>query len=155
MIESAAWYCYNTWTSTLWIPDMSDRHAYFYFLLIVLWLTHMDLPIPLPFALLSSLPFTQLLYAFHPLPSCYIHYALCPSSLCIWTNVLVKLNPKFDLVCSCNSTIINCTQLQFESSLPHSSQTWVLVLRLSADLSSIWLNTSLCLVHLATVQPST
>ena len=27
--------CYNTRTSTLWIPDTSDRHAYFYFLLII------------------------------------------------------------------------------------------------------------------------
>ena len=50
----------------------------FTLLLIILWLTHMDLPIPLPFALLSSSPFTlvticvppstQLLYLPCPLP---------------------------------------------------------------------------------------
>ena len=55
----------------------------FTFLLIVLWLTHTDLPIPLPFTLSSSSPFTQLLYAFHPLPSYYTCYALCPSPSCI------------------------------------------------------------------------
>ena len=45
-------------------------------LLIVLWLTHTDLPIPLPFALLSSLPFA--LATICVPPSAQLLYSLCP-----------------------------------------------------------------------------
>ena len=48
----------------------------FIFLLIILWLTHMDLPIPLPFALSSSSPFALVTICVPPFAQ--LLYSLCP-----------------------------------------------------------------------------